>query len=187
MYVLKQFESTRDGVSILVILIHVVCLYHRKKKITNHIKQVWPLGSLAPRFWNNPHATKKCMLSSTNLPRLALEMNAIMQIIPKHMNERRRKESGELDVSGMPSPASSSESDTSSYVSGDSPESEEAKSNKLEDYYNAGEPCIFWIQLFWYILCCDNLYHCSKCPISNKHLFYLFDTLGVPVFSVNPW
>ena len=127
------------------------------------------------------------MLWSTNLTRLALGMNAIMQIIRKHMNERRRKESGELDVSGMPSPASSSESDTSSYVSGDSPESEEAKSNKLEDYYNVGEPCIFWIQLFWYILCCDNLYHCSKCPISNKHLFYLFDTLGVPVFSVNPW
>ena len=32
-----------------------------------------------------------------------------------------------------------------------------------------------------------NFYHCSKCPISNKHLFYLFDTLWVPVFSANSW
>lgn len=90
------------------------------------------------------------------LPRLGLGRNAIMQIIRKHMDERRRKESEQLDVPGMPSPVSGSESDTSSYVSGDSPESDEAKSNKLEDYYNTGEPCIFWIQLFWYILCCDN-------------------------------
>ena len=41
-------------------------------------------------------------------------------------------------------------------MSGDSPESDGAKPNKLEDYYNAGESCVFWIQLFWYSLCCDN-------------------------------
>lgn len=103
------------------------------------------------------------------LLRLGLGRNAVMQIIRKHMDKRRRKESEELDVPGMPFPVSSSESDTSSYVSGDSPESDGAKSNKLEDYYNTGEPCV---------LCCDNFYHCSKCPISHKHLFcYLFDTL----------
>ena len=81
------------------------------------------------------------------LPRLGLGRNAVMQIIRKHMDERRRKESEELDVSGMPSPVSSSESDTSSYLSGDSPESDGRKSSKLEDYYNTGEPCV---------LCCDN-------------------------------
>ena len=164
MYVLEQFESIDDVVCILVILIHVVCLYHRKKKITNYIKQVWPLGSPAPRFRNNPDATKKMHTvvdklakdEEFTLPRLGLGRNAIMQIICKHMDERRRKESEQLDVPGMPSPVSGSESDTSSYVSGDSPESDEAKSNKLEDYNNTGEPCIFWIQLFWYILCCDN-------------------------------
>lgn len=164
MYVLEQFESIDDVVCILVILIHVVCLYHRKKKITNYIKQVWPLGSPAPRFRNNPDATKKMHTvvdklakdEEFTLPRLGLGRNAIMQIIRKHMDERRRKESEQLDVPGMPSPVSGSESDTSSYVSGDSPESDEAKSNKLEDYYNTGEPCIFWIQLFRYILCCDN-------------------------------
>lgn len=118
----------------------------KKKKITNYIKQVWPLGSPAPRFRNNPDATKKMHAVvdklakdvEFTLPRLGLGRNAIMQIIRKHMDERRRRESEELDVPGMPSPASSSESDTSSYVSGDSPESDEAKPNKLEDYYNTG-------------------------------------------------
>lgn len=61
------------------------------------------------------------------------------------MNERRRKEFAELDVFGMLYFVSSSESDILSYVSGDSLESEEVKLNKLEDYYNVGELCIFWI------------------------------------------
>ena len=39
----------------------------------------------------------------------------------------------------MPSPVGSSESDTSNYVSGDSPESDGAKSDKSEDYNNIGE------------------------------------------------
>lgn len=95
MYVLEQFESIDDVVCILVILIHVVCLYHRKKKITNYIKQVWPLGSPAPRFRNNPEATKKMLVvvdtlgkdKGFTLPRLALGRNAILQIIHKHMDE----------------------------------------------------------------------------------------------------
>lgn len=81
-----------------------------------------------------------------------------MQIIRKHMDERRRKESEQLEVTGKLSPVSSSESDSASNVSGSSPESDEAKSNKVEDYYNTGEPCISIFQIpFWYILCCDNL------------------------------
>jgi len=138
-----------------VILIHAVCLYYRKKEINNYIKQVWPLGSPAPRFRNNPDATKKMHAvvdklakdEEFTLLRLGLGRNAVMQIIGKDMDERQHKESEELDVSGMPSSVSSSESDTSSYVSGDSPESDGGKSNKLEDYYNTGEPCV---------LCCDN-------------------------------
>lgn len=152
-------------VCILVILIHISPLYHRKKKITNYIKQVWPLGSPAPRFRNNPDASKRMHVvvdtlakdEEFTLPRLGLRRNAIMQIIRKHMDERRRKESEQLEETGKLSPVSSSESESnSSNVSGDSPESNGAKSNKLEDYYNTGETCIFWIQFFWYILCCDN-------------------------------
>jgi len=43
---------------------------------------------------------------------------------------------------------SSSESETTSNTSGDSPESDEAKSNKLDDYYNTGEPCVIQIATF---------------------------------------
>ena len=60
-----------------------------------------------------------------------------MQIIRKHMDERRRKESERLEATGKL--ASSSESDSTSNVSGDSPESDEGKPTKLEDYYNTGE------------------------------------------------
>ena len=101
------------------------------------------------------------------LPRLGLRRNAIMQIIRKHMDERRRKEAEQLEVTGILSAVSSNESDTASNVSGDSPESDDAKSNILEDYYNTGEPCLFQIP-FWYILCCHD--DSNKCPISNKHL-----------------
>ena len=69
-----------------------------------------------------------------------------MQIIRKHTDERRRKESEQLEVTGKLSPVSSSESDTASNFSGSSPESDEAKLNKLEDYYNTGEPCISLFQ-----------------------------------------
>ena len=72
------------------------------------------------------------------------------------MDVRWRKESEELDVPAMPSPVGSSESDTSNYVSGDSPESDGAKSDKSEDYNNIGELWIFGTYLLWYILCCDN-------------------------------
>lgn len=66
-----------------------------------------------------------------------------MQIIRKHMDERRRKESEQLEGTGLLSAVSSSESDTASNVSGSSPESDESKSNKLEDYYNTGKPCMY--------------------------------------------
>ena len=124
------------------------------------------MGSPAPRFRNNPEASKKMLVvvdtlakdEEFTLPRLGMRRNAIMQIIRKHMDERRRKESEQLEVTGKLSPVSSSESDSASNVSGSSPESDEAKSNKVEDYYNTGEPCISIFQIpFWYILCCDNL------------------------------
>ena len=77
------------------------------------------------------------------LERLGLGRNAIMQIIRKHMDERRRKESEQLEATGKLFPVSGSESDTTSNVSGDSPESDEGKSMKLEDYYNTGEPYMY--------------------------------------------
>ena len=58
------------------------------------------------------------------LPRLRMQRNAIMQIIRKHTDERRRKESEQLEVTGKLSPVSSSESDTASNLSGSSPESD---------------------------------------------------------------
>ena len=133
----------------------VAPLYHRKKKI-NYIKQVWPLGSPAPRFRNNPEATKRMLVvvdtlakdEGFTLPRLVLGRNAIMQIIRKHMDERPRKESEQLEATGKLSPVSSNESDTTSNMSGDSPESDEAKSNKFEDYCNTAKPCIFQIPSF---------------------------------------
>ena len=98
-----------------MILIHAAPLYHRKKKITNYNKQV-------PRFRNNPDVTKKVHAvvdalakdEEYTLPRLGLKRNAIMQIIRKHMDDRRRKESEQLEVAGMSSPVSGSESDASS-------------------------------------------------------------------------
>jgi len=53
------------------------------------------LGSPAPRFRNNPEATKKMLVvvdtlgkdKGFTLPRLALGRNAILQIIHKHMDE----------------------------------------------------------------------------------------------------
>ena len=82
-----------------------------------------------------------------------------MQIIRKHMDERRRKESEQLEATGKLSPVSGSESDSTSNVSGDSPESDEGKPAKLEDYYNTGESYMYIFRyLFWDILCCDNYF-----------------------------
>lgn len=135
----------------LVILSLAAPLYYRKKRITNYIKQVWPPGSPAPRFRNNLEATKRMLTvvdtmakdEEFTLGRLGLGRNAIMQIIRKHMDERRRKESEQLEATGKLFPVSGSESDTTSNVSGDSPESDEGKSTKLEDYYNTGEPYMY--------------------------------------------
>lgn len=135
----------------LVILSLAAPLYYRKKRITNYIKQVWPPGSPAPRFRNNLEATKRMLIvvdtiakdEEFTLGRLGLGRNAIMQIIRKHMDERRRKESEQLEATGKLFPVSGSESDTTSNVSGDSPESDEGKSTKLEDYYNTGEPYMY--------------------------------------------
>ena len=138
---------------ILVILSFAAPLYYRKKRITNYIKQVWPPGSPAPRFRNNLEATKRMLTvvdtlakdQEFTLERLGLGRNAVMQIIRKHMDERRCKESEQLEATGKLFPVSSSESDTTSNVSGDSPESDEGKSMKLEDYHNTGKPYMYYI------------------------------------------
>lgn len=151
------------------------------------------MGSPAPRFRNNPEATKKMLVvvdtlakdEEFTLPRLGLRRNAIMQIIRKHMDERRRKESEQLEVTGKLSTVSGRESDTSSNVSGSSPESDEAKSNKLEDYYNTGEPYYRYLSG---IFCVVIIYHSNKCPIPKEHLLLCFHLIHCkcPVFSKRP-
>ena len=76
-----------------------------------------------------------------------------MQIIRKHMDERQRKESEQLEATGKLSPVSGSESDSTSNVSGDSPESDEGKPAKLEDYYNTGESYMYIFRYLSGIFC----------------------------------
>ena len=93
---------------------------------TNYIKKTWPLDSPAPRFRNNPEGMKAFQdvvdtLSRNEdytFPKAGLGSNAIAQIIRKHMDERRRKET-EMRLS----PSSRSELSDASSTSGESPES----------------------------------------------------------------
>ena len=67
------------------------------------------MGSPAPRFRNNPEASKKMLAvvdtlakdEEFTLPRLGMRRDALMQIIHKYMDERRRKESEQLEVTGF--------------------------------------------------------------------------------------
>lgn len=68
------------------------------------------------------------------LPKAGLGSNAIAQIIRKHMDERRRKE-----TEMRQSPPSHSESDASSTSGENSPGSgEKCKATQLDDYFNEG-------------------------------------------------
>lgn len=80
--------------------------------------------------------------------RLGLGRSAIMHIIQKYLDEGRHKESEQLEATGKMFPVSGSESGTTSNVSGDSPESDEGKSTKLEDYYNTGESYMYILDTF---------------------------------------
>lgn len=112
----------------------------KKKKITNYIKKTWPLDSPAPRFRNNPEGMKAFQEVVDTLskdedytfPKAGLGSNAIAQIIRKHMDERRRRETDMKQ-----SLSSHSESDASSTSGENSPESgEKCKTKQLDDYYN---------------------------------------------------
>lgn len=74
-------------------------------------------------------------------PKAGLGSNAIAQIIRKHMDERRRKET-EMRLS----PSSRSELSDASSTSGESPESgEKLKGTQLDDYFNEGRGNLsFW-------------------------------------------
>lgn len=71
-----------------------------------------------------------------------LGSNAIAQIIRKHMDERRRRE-----TEMKQSPSSQSESDASSTSGENSPEGEEkrCKATQLDDYFNKGKIIILVI------------------------------------------
>ena len=69
------------------------------------------------------------------LPKAGLGSTAIAQIIRKHMDERRRKE-----TEMRQSPSSHSESDASSTSGENSPGSgEKCKATQVDDYFNKGK------------------------------------------------
>lgn len=138
--------------------------YHRKKKITNYIKQIWPSGSPAPKFWNSPEANKKLLQTVDKLAkdeefimsRLGLRANAITQIIRKHMDEWRRKESEGLEATGkLNSSLCSSESDTAIDTSRES--TTDSEDNKFEDYFNTGKPWLFILSTFCTFILLQNV------------------------------
>ena len=124
---------------------HLYFSHHRKRKITNYIKGIWPVAAPTPRFRNHAENTKKLMKVVETLSnneeftfrKAGLGSNAISQIVRKHMDERRRKEA-EVSLS------SRSESDLSSASSSNSEENspgsvEKNKAMQLEDYFNSGK------------------------------------------------
>lgn len=138
--------------------------YHRKKKITNYIKQIWPSGSPASKFWNSPEANKKLLQTVDKLAkdeefsmsRLGLRANAITQIIRKHMDEWRRKESEGLEATGkLNSSLCSSESDTAIDTSRES--TTDSEDNKFEDYFNTGKPWFFILSTFCTFILLQNV------------------------------
>lgn len=102
---------------------HLYFPHHRKRKITNYIKDIWPVAAPTPRFRNHAENTKKLMKVVETLSineeftfrKAGLGSNAISQIVRKHMDERRRKEA-EVSLS------SRSESDLSRASSSNSEE-----------------------------------------------------------------
>ena len=121
------------------------------------MKKIWPPELPAPRFRNNPEATKKMLEVVETLsyddeytfPDAGLGRSAIMEIIRKHMDERRRKDT-ELKRNGFSS--SQSETDTSphSTPSGSASSSDsdnKHKAMKVDDYFNAGKAYAFHVNL----------------------------------------
>lgn len=121
----------------------------RKKKITNYIKKIWSPELPAPKFRNNPETTKKLQEvvetlandSEYTFPEAGLGRSAIMEIIRKHMDERRRKESEVKLQSGLSS--SQSESDSSSPSQSEHSCNGKKNKMKLDDYFNAGKASLF--------------------------------------------
>lgn len=103
------------------------------------------MDSPTPRFRNNPEGMKAFQEVVDTLskdedytfPKAGLGSNAIAQIIRKHMDERRRRETDMKQ-----STTSHSESDASS-TSG-----EKCKAKQLDDYYNKGKIIILVILRF---------------------------------------
>ena len=128
---------------------HSYC-YHRRKKITNYVKQIWPSGFSAPKFLNCPEANKKLLQivdklakgEEFSMPRLGLWAIGITQIIHKHMDEQWRNESEGLEATGkLNYSLCSSESDTASNTWRES--TTDREENKFEDYFNTGKPCLY--------------------------------------------
>ena len=145
------------GAFFVSLIIITYCTFpFRKKKITNYVKKIWPPELPAPRFRNNPGTTKQMLevvetLSNDNeytFPDAGLGRSAIMDIIRKHMDERRRKDT-ELKRNGF---SSQSETDTSphSTPSGSASSSDsdnKHKAMKVDHYFNAGKACAFHVNL----------------------------------------
>ena len=109
------------------------------------------MDSPTPMFRNNPEGMKAFQEVVDTLskdedytfPKAGLGSNAIAQIIRKHMDERRRRETDMKQ-----STTSHSESDTSSTSGENSPESgEKCKAKQLDDYYNKGKIIIILVIL----------------------------------------
>ena len=119
----------------------------RKKKITNFIKKIWSPELPAPKFRNNPETTRKLQEVVETLandteytfPEAGLGRNVIMEIIRKHMDERRRKESEVKLQSGLSSSQSESDSSSPSQSGHSSCNGKKHKEMKLDDYFNAGK------------------------------------------------
>ena len=119
----------------------------RKKKITNFIKKIWSPELPAPKFRNNPETTRKLQEVVETLandteytfPEAGLGRNAIMEIIRKHMDERRRKESEVKLQSGLSSSQIESDSSSPSQSGHSSCNGKKHKEMKLDDYFNAGK------------------------------------------------
>ena len=113
------------------------------------------MDSPTPMFRNNPEGMKAFQEVVDTLskdedytfPKAGLGSNAIAQIIRKHMDERRRRET---DI--KQSTTSHSESDASSTSGDNSPESgEKCKAKQLDDYYNKGKIIIIILVILRFI------------------------------------
>lgn len=90
------------------------------------------------------------------MSRLGLRANAITQIIRKHMDEWRRKESEGLEATGkLNSSLCSSESDTAIDTSRES--TTDSEDNKFEDYFNTGKPWLFILSTFCTFILLQNV------------------------------